>query len=105
MPARPTTSRSSVKRLGAAQVADFFKLYTAPGVDHVGTGGPANADFFRALVDWVENDRAPAGLTLVEQTAKPPFPVVRARPACEWPRWPRYCAGDANAAQSFECVE
>jgi feruloyl esterase len=40
----------------------------------------------------------------VEQSAKPPFTVQRARPLCEWPLWPRYRGGDAAAAASFECT-
>lgn len=97
--------QSVVQRMGRETVDGFFKLYTAPGVDHVGTGAPANADFFGALVAWVEQGKAPAGLTLAEQEARPPFAVKRSRPLCEWPKWPRYRAGDANAAGSFECAD
>jgi len=96
--------QSVVRKMGPDAVASFFKLYTAPNVDHVGTGGPANADFFPALVAWVEQGQAPAGLTLVEQDATPPFAVKRSRPACEWPGVPRYRGGDANAAASFACA-
>lgn len=93
-----------VQRMGRATVDKFFKLYTAPNVDHVGTGGPANADFLGALVAWVENHEAPKGLTLVEQDARPPFAVKRSRPLCEWPQVPRYRGGDLNAAASFACA-
>jgi len=96
--------RSVVQKMGADQVASFFKLYTAPNVDHVGTGAPANADLFPALVAWVEQGQAPAGLTLVEQEARPPFAVTRSRPLCEWPTIPRYRGGDPNAAASFACA-
>jgi feruloyl esterase len=54
-------------------------------------------------VGWVEQGRAPAGLTLLEQSAKPPFATLRSRPLCEWPTLPRYRQGDANAATSFDC--
>lgn len=91
------------RRLGAERTAGFARLYTAPGVDHVGTGGPASADFLGALVSWVEKGQAPTGLQLTEQAAKPPFAVQRARPLCEWPLWPRYKGGDAAVASSFEC--
>jgi len=94
----------SVKaRLGRDQAAEFLRLYTAPGVDHVGTGAPDNADFLGALVSWVEQGTAPSGLTLLEQNPKPPFTTLRSRPLCEWPALPRYRAGDANAAASFDC--
>ena len=92
-----------VQRLGRETVDRFFKLFTAPGVDHVGTGAPANADLFAALVAWVEDGRPPARLQLVEQDAKPPFAVRRSRPLCEWPQVPRYRGGDVNTAGSFAC--
>lgn len=96
--------QSVQQRMGSDKVRRFFRLFTAPGVDHVGTGAPGNAELFPALVDWVERGREPLGLTLVEQEGKPPFTVTRARPLCEWPAWPRYRAGDPNAAASFACT-
>lgn len=98
--------QSVVARMGRAAVDGFFKLYTAPGVDHVGSGAPANVDMLAALQGWVEQGRAPAGLQLVEQAVQAPgFPVLRARPMCEWPLWPRHHGGDAAQAGSFECVQ
>lgn len=94
-----------VQRMGADTVRRFFRLYTAPGVDHVGAGAPGNAELFPALVAWVEQGREPAGLQLVEQETKAPFSVTRARPLCEWPTWPRFRGGDANAAASFTCTQ
>ncbi|RYY86954.1 MAG: tannase/feruloyl esterase family alpha/beta hydrolase, partial [Comamonadaceae bacterium] len=97
--------QSVVQRMGADTVKRFFRLCTAPGVDHVGAGAPGNADLFPALVAWVEQGREPAGLELVEQETKAPFAVTRARPLCEWPTWPRFRGGDANAAASFSCTQ
>lgn len=91
------------QRLGAARTDEFLRLYTAPGVDHVGAGAPGNVDLLPALADWVERGRAPAGLQLVEQETKAPFAVKRSRPLCEWPRTTQYKGGDANSASSFEC--
>ncbi len=97
---------SVVARMGKATVDRFLKAYTAPGVDHVGSGAPANVDVLPALVDWVERDRAPSALTLVEQGFGAGFPVIRARPMCEWPRWPRHRpGGDPALASSFECAQ
>jgi feruloyl esterase len=93
-----------VEQLGPDRVNQAVRLYTAPGVDHVGTGGPATVDMLPALVAWVEQGQPPSGLVLAEQSAKPPFAVSRTRPLCEWPRWPRYRGGDPNAAASFECI-
>ena len=95
---------SVVARMGRGNADRFVRLYTAPGVDHVGSGAPANVDMLGALTTWVERGQAPAGLTLVEQEVKVPFPVTRSRPLCEWPTWPRYKAGDISQAGSFECT-
>ena len=95
---------SVVERMGPGQVADFLRLYTAPGVDHVGAGAPGNVDLLSALVDWVERGKAPAGLQLVAQETRAPFAVTRARPLCEWPQWAHYRGGEVNRAESFECT-
>ena len=91
-------------KLGEAQTAQFARLYAAPGVDHVGSGAPANFDALGALVDWVENGKAPKGLTLAEQKLEPGFPVSRTRPLCEWPQWPHFNGGDVKAAASYKCA-
>ena len=91
------------QRMGADKVSRFMRLYTAPGVDHVGTGAPGNVDMLAALADWVERGKSPSGLSLTAQSAKPPFTVTQTRPLCEWPLWPRYKGGDATQATSFEC--
>ncbi|MEY2619088.1 MAG: hypothetical protein RL522_2090 [Pseudomonadota bacterium] len=94
---------SVVKRMGKPAVDGFFRLLAAPGIDHVGTGGPANADLLPALVAWVEQGKAPSGLLLLEQNVKPPFATVRSRPLCTWPQYPRYQGGDPARAESFTC--
>jgi Tannase and feruloyl esterase len=91
--------------LGKAETAEFARLYTAPGVDHVGAGAPANVDMLGVLVDWVENGKAPGDLEVVEQKLEAPaFPTVRALPLCQWPTWPHYKSGDVNAAVNFACA-
>jgi feruloyl esterase len=95
----------AVRSKMGARAGDFFRLYAAPGVDHVGTGAPALVDMLGALANWVERGAAPQGLSLAEQEAKAPFAVRRTRPVCEWPQWPRYKgSGDVNSAASFECA-
>jgi feruloyl esterase len=91
--------------LGKAETAEFARLYTAPGVDHVGSGAPANVDMLGVLVDWVENGKAPGDLEVVEQKLEAAaFPTVRALPLCQWPTWPHYKSGDVNVAASFACA-
>ena len=61
MPASPTYD-SVVKRTRPARERnEFLRLYTAPGVDHVGAGAPGNVDMLAALADWVERGHAPGG--------------------------------------------
>jgi hypothetical protein len=96
----------SVQRtLGKAETAEFARLYTAPGVDHVGSGAPSNVDMLGVLVDWVEKGQAPADLEVSEQKVEAPaFALVRALPLCQWPAWPHFKSGPVNAASSFSCA-
>src|SRR5580693_8080176 len=92
-------------KLGKAVTAEFARLYPHPGVDHVGSGAPANVDMLSVLVDWVEKGHAPGDLEVAEQKVEvPQFATVRALPLCQWPAWPHYKAGPANAASSFVCA-
>jgi feruloyl esterase len=92
------------KKMGVSVVAAFARLYAAPGVDHVGSGAPANVDMLAVLADWAENGKAPGTLTVVEQTVEAQPKTVRTLPLCEWPMWPKYKAGDPTQAGSFECA-
>jgi feruloyl esterase len=93
------------RTLGKAETAEFARLYTAPGVDHVGSGAPANVDMLGVLVDWVENGKAPGTLEVVEQKVEAPsFATLRALPLCQWPAWPHYRSGPVNVAGSFTCA-
>ena len=62
--------REAQKRMGEPVASEFMRLYTAPGVDHVGSGAPANVDMLSVLVDWVENGRAPDDLTVGRAAAR-----------------------------------
>jgi feruloyl esterase len=69
------------RKLGKEKTAEFARLYTAPGVDHVGSGAPANVDMLAVLVDWVENGKAPGDLEVTEQKVEAPaFEATRALP-------------------------
>jgi hypothetical protein len=93
------------RKLGKEKTAEFARLYTAPGVDHVGSGAPANVDMLAVLVDWVENGKAPGDLEVTEQKVEAPaFETTRALPLCQWPAWPHYKSGEANRAASFACA-
>jgi hypothetical protein len=91
------------QRMGAANVANFARFYTAPNVDHVGAGAPALFDPLGMLAAWVEKGSAPNQVQVIEQNAKAPFEVIRSRPLCEWPKWPKYTGKEPNNAASFTC--
>jgi feruloyl esterase len=93
------------RKLGKDETAEFARLYTAPGVDHVGSGAPANIDMLSVLVDWVEKGKAPGDLVVTEQKVEAPsFAVLRAMPLCRWPAWPHYKSGPVTEASSFACA-
>jgi Tannase and feruloyl esterase len=93
------------RKLGVEKTAEFARLYTAPGVDHVGSGAPANVDMLGVLVDWAENGKAPGDLEVTEQKVEAPaFETLRSLPLCRWPAWPHYKSGQVNLAASFYCA-
>jgi feruloyl esterase len=93
------------RMLGKAETEDFARLYTAPGVDHVGSGAPANVDMLSVLVDWEEKGQAPGDLEVIEQKVEAPsFATVRALPLCRWPAWPHHSSGPISASSSFSCT-
>jgi tannase/feruloyl esterase len=93
------------RALGKEKTAEFARLYTAPGVDHVGSGAPANVDMLAVLVDWVEKGKAPGDLEVSEQKVEAPaFETLRSLPLCRWPAWPHYKSGQVNLAASFYCA-
>lgn len=91
------------RRMSPRQVAEFMRLYAAPGVDHVGTGAPALVDMLDVLSTWTEKGHFPVDLIAMEQDAKPPFATLRSRPLCQWPRWPRYGSGNPVESFSYGC--
>ena len=82
-----------------AEVAEFARLFMAPGVQHC-EGGPGHAAFdaFDALVEWVEAGRAPESITAYRGT--------ETRPLCPYPTVATYDGtGDPALAASYECTE
>jgi pimeloyl-ACP methyl ester carboxylesterase len=93
------------RTLGKEKTDKFARLYTAPGVDHVGSGAPANVDMLDVLVDWVEFGKAPGDLEVVEQKVElPVIEAPRGLPLCRWPAWPHYKGGPTNLTSSFFCA-
>ena len=102
--------------VGQESVEKSVRLYMVPGMQHCG-GGPgatsfgqsdgsprsdAQHDIFTALLEWVEEDRAPQSLIATrEHNGK----VDMTRPLCPYPQAPKYKGtGDPNVAASFSCT-
>jgi hypothetical protein len=92
-----------LERMGdTAEVADFARLFMAPGVFHCG-GGPGLTEFdaFDALVDWVETGRAPETIT----ASRVDGGETATRPLCPYPTVATYDGtGDPDQAASFDCT-
>ena len=88
---------------GAAKTAAFLRFFLAPGVAHCGGGpGPAPTGQFAALIEWVENGRAPDTLLAVRRDRS--GAVVRSRPLCQYPLVARYKGtGSTDDAANFTC--
>ncbi len=91
------------------EAANFARYYPVPGMAHCG-GGPATDQFdaLGALVDWVEQGKAPDALIATvnaENKELPPsWSKTRSRPLCPWPQVARFAAGDMESAASFRCA-
>jgi len=80
----------------------FYRLFRAPGVAHCGGGAaPQPQGLFEALVDWVENGKAPEQILAQQNLGGG---VVRTRPLCPYPQTAIYNGtGSINDAASFSC--
>ena len=95
------------------------RLYMVAGMQHCG-GGPgatsfgqsdtferadAQHDIFAALVEWVEQGKAPAAI-IATREGDPAKTAPMSRPICPYPQAPKYNGtGDPNQASSFVCSE
>lgn len=85
---------------GPDKVAEWSRLFLVPGMAHCG-GGPSldHFDMLSAVVDWVENGKAPESVTATGQA----FPG-RSRPLCAYPKHAQYAgSGDTQDAHNFQC--
>jgi len=97
--------RSVETRVGRDATRKFLRFFVPPAVGHT-LAGPGADSFtaFRALEDWVERDKSPAGLVASKRDPKTGA-VTFTRPLCEYGSYPRYSGtGDPNDARSFACT-
>lgn len=79
---------------------DFVRLFQIPGMGHCQGGAATDSwDGLGALVDWVEQGRAPDRIVAAGTTVFP----GRTRPLCAHPRVATYTGGDPEKAESFVC--
>jgi feruloyl esterase len=87
---------------GASRTRDSIRLFMIPGMNHC-QGGPGTDRFdgIGALVQWVENGKAPDQILASHQTAGK---VDRTRPLCPYPQRAVYRgAGSTDDSSSFSC--
>jgi hypothetical protein len=94
---------SVMKKLGAQQTKEFYRLYMIPGMFHCAGGvGCDRADWFTPVVNWVEKGVAPgalAGSRVANGT------TVMTRPHCVYPEIAKYKGSDdINKAENFTCA-
>lgn len=85
---------------GTEQVATWSRFFFVPGMSHCG-GGPSldHFDMLDAVVDWVEEGKAPDSVIATGKA----FPG-RSRPLCAYPTHAQYSGhGDTQDAGSFVC--
>ena len=81
--------------------ANASRVFLVPGMGHCRTGAATldRFDLLQAVVDWVEQNKAPDMVTATGAA----FPG-RSRPLCAYPQYAAYKgSGDPENAASFEC--
>lgn len=85
------------------RAAESVRLFMQPGVMHcLGGPGPDTVDWYTAIADWVERERAPERLIARKITRD--GTISNARPLCPHPQRARYDGkGDPSDAASYVC--
>ena len=100
-------------RYGTA-TGSFARLFLVPGMNHC-SGRSYTLDSFdslTAIVNWVEEDKAPDAMVAGDSFNKQSNPVSgsalppgRTRPLCPYPQFAQYTGtGDSEDAKNFACV-
>ncbi|MPT47102.1 MAG: tannase/feruloyl esterase family alpha/beta hydrolase [Sphingobium sp.] len=76
------------------------RFYMVPGMAHCSGGNAYDSfDLLGAVVDWVEQDKAPAAVTATRNSAPNEASLI-----CPYPAYARYDGGDAKKAASYSCA-
>lgn len=100
---------NALRKTHGDDTANFARYYPVAGMNHC-SGGVATDrfDMLTALVDWVEDGRAPNQITAAVRPANADlagtgWSSARTRPLCTFPKVARYRGGNAESAASFAC--
>ncbi|KAL4924200.1 Tannase/feruloyl esterase [Aspergillus undulatus] len=93
--------------LGATEVNDFYRLFTAPGVGHCGGGtGAQPVDPLGVLVKWVEEGKVPETLSARQESESGNENGKQmGRELCAYPKKMVFRGGDLERAASWGCEE
>jgi Tannase and feruloyl esterase len=97
--------RLSANNGGVEATQSFARAFVVPGMNHC-SGGPAtdNFDSIKAMVEWVEEGKAPDRIAAWAAPNSPWFPN-RPRPLCAYPSYARYAgSGSIEDAANFVCT-
>ena len=94
--------------MGSKNTASFYRFYAVPGMDHCATGVGCytdTANFFSALVAWVEKGIPPQAILGERPINKSlGWKVKRTRPLCPYPQVEKYKgSGSIEDADNFYC--
>ncbi len=105
--------RLAAENRGFERTQKFARLFYVPGMQHCGGGIATDRfDAFAAVVDWVEEGKAPDRILASVNPANPslddlvrPVSPARTRPLCPYPKYARYTgSGSIEDAANFECA-
>jgi hypothetical protein len=106
VPPRDSIRYHEAVRAKMGDPGSFYRLFMAPGMLHCrGGAGPNELDVLSAVVDWVENGKAPERVLATKRAGDGGSgEIVRRRPLCPYPQQARWDGkGDKTKAESFVC--
>jgi hypothetical protein len=101
LPAEATVDYYRQVQAHDSAAADYCRLFMVPGCLHCGGGpGAADVDWLSAIVNWVEQGKAPDRLIASKREYGK---VAMTRPLYPFPEYAAYKgSGDTNSAESFQ---
>jgi hypothetical protein len=102
-----------VRKHGQAAIDRQVRFYVTPNGEHGSIGHsattgmdlPRYADLWGALRTWVEKDVAPDSIVQTLEEIYPPYTVLRSRPLCRYPKYPKYKgSGNVSDAANYSCA-